>query len=55
MTDAQLYVLIGIPLFGIFSNVALFVYLSGRIDKLSERIDNLAGVVSGLAERIARL
>ena len=39
MTDIQLYILVAIPLVGILSNTALFIHISGRVDRLSDRID----------------
>jgi len=41
MTNEQFYVLAAIPLVGILMNAALFIYLGGRIDKLTEKVDDL--------------
>jgi hypothetical protein len=38
MTDLQLYILVAIPLVGILSNTGLFLHLSGRMDRLAERV-----------------
>ncbi len=51
-----------IPLLGIVINVALFLYLAGRMDKLtdavyalSDRMTRLEEAVSTLTGRVARL
>ena len=38
MTDLQLYILVAIPLVGILTNTGLFLHLSGRVDRLGERV-----------------
>lgn len=48
MSDTQYYTLIAVPLVGILMNGALFIYLRGRIDRLSE-------IVAELRERVGKL
>jgi len=39
MTELQLYILVTIPLVGILTNTGLFLHVSGRVDRLAERMD----------------
>ena len=39
MTDLRFYTLVAIPLVGILTNISLFLHLSGRLDRLSDRLD----------------
>jgi hypothetical protein len=39
MTELQLCILVAIPLVGILTNTGLFLHVSGRVDRLAERID----------------
>jgi len=48
MTDAQLDLLVALPILGIATNVGLFLYLAGRVDKLTD-------AVSTLSDRVTRL
>ena len=47
MTDVQLYILVAIPLVGILANTGLFLHVSGRVDRLAERMDARFGMLMG--------
>ena len=57
MTDAQLYLAIGLPsivaLIGILVNIGYFIALNGRMTALETRIGGLDGRVNGIAEQTA--
>ena len=42
MTDLQLYILVAIPLVGILANTGLFLHVSGRVDRMGERVGRLS-------------
>lgn len=44
-----------IPLLGIVTNVALFLYIAGRMDKLTDAVYALADRVTRLEEAVATL
>jgi hypothetical protein len=44
-----------IPLLGIVTNVALFLYLAGRMDKLTDAVYSLGDRVTRLEERISHV
>jgi hypothetical protein len=51
MADLQLYLLLAVPLLGI-ANVALFLYVAGRVDKLADKVVGLSDRMTRLEERI---
>ena len=59
MTDAQLYLAVGLPSFvalvGILVNVGYFVALSGRMGRLEDKLDTLTGKVAEVDNRVIRI
>lgn len=59
MTDAQLYIAIGVPSLLALVNLAviltLFTSLSNRIERLEVRFDLLIGAVNELDKRLTRV
>jgi len=59
MTDAQLYLAIGLPtitaLIGILVNVGYFIVTNARIQRLEEKIDILTGKVAEVDTEMARM
>jgi hypothetical protein len=59
MTDIQLYILVAIPLVGILANTGLFLHVSGRVDRLAERMDSrfdmMMGKVVDVYNRLTRV
>jgi hypothetical protein len=59
MTDAQLYLAVGLPslvaLTGILVNVGYFVALNGRLTRVEEKIDTLTGKVADVDNRVIRI
>jgi hypothetical protein len=59
MTEVQLYILVAIPLVGILANTGLFHHVSGRVDRLAERMDArfdmLMGKVVDVDSRLTRV
>jgi hypothetical protein len=59
MTDAQLYLAIGLPslvaLVGILVNVGYFVTLNGRMTRVEDKIDTLTGKVLDVDTRVVRI
>jgi len=59
MTDTQLYLAIGIPSLLALVNLAviltLFTSLSGRIQRLEERMDHLVGAINELDKRLTKV
>jgi hypothetical protein len=59
MTQGQLYMLVAIPLVGILTNTGLFLHVSGRVDRLAERMDArfdmLMGKVVDVDNRLTRV
>jgi hypothetical protein len=59
MTDAQLYLAIGLPSFvalvGILVNVGYFVALNGRMTRVEDKLDVLTGKVAELDNRVVRI
>jgi hypothetical protein len=59
LTELQLYILVAIPLVGIFTNTGLFLHVSGRVDRLAERMDArfdmLMGKVVDVDNRLTRV
>jgi len=59
MTDAQVYLAIGLPSFvalvGILVNVGYFVSLHGRMTRLEDKLDTLTGKVAGVDNRVIRI
>ena len=59
MTDAQLYLAIGLPsivaLVGILVNVAYFVSLNGRMMRVEDKLDTLTGKVVAVDNRVIRI
>jgi hypothetical protein len=59
MTDAQLYLAVGLPSFvalvGILVNVGYFVTLNGRMTRVEDKIDTLTGKVLDVDTRVVRI
>jgi hypothetical protein len=59
MTDAQLYLVIGLPSFvalvGILVNVGYFVTLNGRMTRVEDELDVLTGKVAEIDNRVVRI
>jgi outer membrane murein-binding lipoprotein Lpp len=55
LTDTQFYTLVAVPLTGILLNGALFVYVGGRVDKVAEKLTEIAVTVADLAARVTAL
>jgi hypothetical protein len=59
MTDAQLYLAIGLPSFvalvGILVNVGYFVSLNGRMTRVEDKLDLLTGSVNEIDSRVIRI
>jgi len=56
MTDAQLYLAIGLPIIvNISFNGFMFLFLDRKIDKVSDRLDILTGKVAEIDTRISVL
>ncbi|HXM40801.1 MAG TPA: hypothetical protein VN924_06085 [Bryobacteraceae bacterium] len=59
MTDAQLYLAIGLPSFvalvGILVNVGYFVALNGRMTRVEDKLDVLTGKVAEIDNRVVRI
>lgn len=55
MTDTQLIILVAMPLLGIATNVALFLYAANRIDNLAEKVGTLSDRVTRLEEHGPKL
>ena len=59
MTDAQLYLAVGLPSFvalvGILVNVGYFVSLNGRMSRLEDKLDTLTGKVAEIDNRVIRI
>jgi len=59
MTDAQLYLAIGLPSFvalvGILVNVGYFVALNGRMTRVEDKLDVLTGKVAEVDNRVVRI
>ena len=59
MTDAQLYLAIGLPtitaLVGIMVNIGYFIVTNSRIQRLEEKIDILTGKVAEVDSEMARV
>jgi Tfp pilus assembly protein PilN len=59
MTDAQLYLAIGLPtitaLVGILVNIGYFIVTNSRIQRLEEKIDILTGKVADMDTEMARV
>ena len=62
-SNEQLYLALGVPLLGVIANVAiciaLYVHLTGRLDRLGERLmsklDTLTGKVIAVDNRLLRI
>ncbi|HUE24879.1 MAG TPA: hypothetical protein VMQ86_24555 [Bryobacteraceae bacterium] len=59
MSDAQLYLAIGLPSFvalvGILVNVGYFVALNGRMTRVEDKLDVLTGKVADVNNRVVRI
>jgi hypothetical protein len=59
MTDQQLYIAIGIPSLLALVNLAviltLFTTLSGRIQRVDERLDHMLGAINELDKRLTKV
>jgi hypothetical protein len=59
MTDAQLYLAVGLPSFvalvGILVNVGYFVSLNGRMTRVEDKLDTLTGKVAEVDNRVIRI
>lgn len=59
MTDAQLYLAIGLPtvvaLVGILVNIGYFIVLNGRMGRIEDKIDVLTGKVAEVDTEMARV
>ena len=59
MTDAQLYLAIGLPsvvaLVGILVNVGYFVALDGSMTRVEDKLDTLTGKVADIDNRVIRI
>lgn len=59
MTDAQLYLAIGLPtvvaLVGILVNIGYFVALNGRMGRIEDKLDILTGKVAEMDTELARV
>ena len=59
MTDAQLYLAIGLPSFvalvGILVNVGYFVALNGRMTRVEDKLNVLTGKVAEIDNRVVRI
>jgi hypothetical protein len=59
MTELQRCILVAIPLVGILANTGLFLHVSGRVDRLAERMDArfdmLMGKVVVVDNRLTRV
>lgn len=59
MTDAQLYLAIGLPtvvaLVGILVNIGYFVVLNGRMGRIEDKLDVLTGKVAEMDTEMARV
>jgi hypothetical protein len=59
MSDAQLYLAMGLPSFvalvGILVNVGYFVALNGRITRVEDKLDVLTGKVAEIDNRVVRI
>lgn len=59
MTDAQLYLAIGLPtvvaLVGILVNIGYFVVLNGRMSRIEDKLDVLTGKVAEMDTEMARV
>jgi len=59
MSDAQLYLAIGLPSFvalvGILVNVGYFVALNGRMSRVEDKLDVLTGKVAEVDNRVVRI
>ena len=54
MNNTQLFLMLLIPMLGILTNVALFMYLAGRVDKLTDTIAGHSERITGLEEPLTR-
>jgi len=48
MNDTQMVILVAMPLLGIATNVALFLYAASRIDNLADKVGALTDRVTHL-------
>jgi hypothetical protein len=55
MSDTQMIILVAMPLLGIASNVALFLYIASRVDKLADKVGTLTDRVTRLEEHGPKL
>lgn len=59
MSDAQLYLAIGLPSFvalvGILVNVGYFVALNGRMTCVEDKLDVLTGKIAEVDNRVVRI
>ena len=59
MTDAQLYLAVGLPaitaLVGIAVNIGYFGNLSGRMVWIEDRLDNIMGALNDLDKRVVKV
>lgn len=55
MSNAQMVILIALPLLAIASNVALSLYVVNRIDNLSDKVGALTERVTRLEEKVISL
>lgn len=59
MTDAQLYLAIGLPtvvaLVGILVNIGYFVVLNARMGRIEDKLDVLTGKVAEMDTEVARI
>jgi len=59
MSDAQLYLAIGLPSFvalvGILVNVGYFVALNGLMSRVEDKLDVLTGKVAEVDNRVVRI
>lgn len=59
MTDAQLYLAIGLPtvvaLVGILVNIGYFIVINARMGRIEDKLDILTGKVAELDTEMARV
>ena len=59
MTDAQLYLAIGLPtitaLVGILVNIGYFIAINGRMSRIEERLDRVMESIMELDKRLTKV